>query len=184
MIRNTLIALAAAFTFAAAASADTPTSIPEAGERATVHIYQKGLALHLAPNGYHIGKSDSRVDAKSGEPRDPHESWLIVATGKTDKNGHPTVTIESLNRSVGAYKYVGIAGAVQDGPKDTSVVGQMEIALSDTPLEWYADETSSGITLNVANAGGYVLEFRSDGNCVLGWDNDTASQLIEVRALD
>lgn len=186
MIRRTILAIAAGFalSFAAPVSADTPTTIPEAGEAATVHIYQQGRALHLAPNGFHIGKSDSRADAKSGEPRDPHEAWKITATGRADKNGNPTYNIESTNLSVGKYRYLAIAGTVQDGPKDPGVVGQMEISLSDTPFEWYAEEASSGVTLNVANAGGYVLEFRSEGNCVLGWDNDTASQLIEVRALD
>lgn len=179
--RNTILALVVGLVLTLSIPALADSS--DAGESEKVFIYQQDLALHLAPNGYHIGTANSRVDGKAGEARDPHEAWLVTSTGKTDKNGFPTVYIESLNRSVRNFKYLAIAGTVEDGPKDPKVVGHMQISLSDKPFEWYAEKATSGVTLNVANAGGYVLEFR-EGICVLGWDNDTPNQLVTIKPVD
>lgn len=184
MTRYILASIVAALTFASPASAEEPLHAPAAGETATVFIFNHNSSLHIRPAGYHVGKSDSRVDAITHAPRNPAEAWRVTTTGGVDKRGNPLVTIESINVSVGAYKYLAPAGAVQDGPKDASVVGKMEIALSDTPFEWSAEETSSGVTLNVGHAPGYVLEFRGEGKCVLGWDNDTPAQLVGVTSLD
>ena len=148
------------------------------GEKKTVFLYNAASKLYLNANGFHVNKPESRV-ATTTFNRAQYESWTITYTG--EKAGSQTCTIEINNKGCGVFKYLSVPAEVK-AAKDSKVIGKMEISLSDKPMEWSINKSSKGTTINLAHAGGYVVSVTGEKkNCVLGWNNATPDQLIEIK---